>query len=256
MVTRILRDDPGKSSMHNRQGLSWKLFKRALTDYNLWPIYLLGLSWSIPMTPEQNYLTLTIKALGYDTFHTSLLTIPAYVIFIIQLLFWTWVSDKINQRFFIALISQIWVLPFLASLEALPRHFAHANWIKWLLSTLIVGYPYPHAVIVAMTSRNSGSVETRTVASSLYNMSVQAANVFATQIYRNDDKPYYYKGNKILLAILAWNILVIVGGKAYYVLQNKRRDRIWNSMSRDQRINYLATTQDTGSKRLDFRFAS
>lgn len=256
MVTRILRDDPGKSSMHNRQGLSWTMLRRALTDYDLWPIYLLGLSWSIPSTPPQNYLTLTIKALGYDTFHTSLLTIPAYVLFILQLLLWTWISDRINQRFLIALLSQIWVFPFLLSLEVLPKHFANANWIKWFLSTMIIGYPYPHAVIVAMTSRNSGSVETRTVASSLYNMAVQASNVFSTQVYQNNDKPYYYTGNKVLLAILAYNIFVIIGGKAYYVLQNKRRDKIWNSMSRDQRINYLATTTETGSKRLDFRFAS
>lgn len=256
MVTRILRDDPGKSSMHNRQGLSLSMFKKALTDYDLWPIYLIGLSWLIPVTPPQAYLTLTVKALGFDTFQTNLLTIPAYVLFIIQLLFWTWFSEKINQRFLIALIAQIWALPLLISLEVLPPKFPYSNWVKWLLSTLIVGHPYPHAVIVAMTSRNSGSVETRTVASSLYNMAVQASNIFASQIYRNDDKPYYYRGNKILLGILAYNVVVIIGCKAYYTLQNKRRDRIWNSMSRDQRINYLATATETGSKRLDFRFAS
>ena len=37
MVTRILRDDPGKSTMHNRQILDWKLFKEALSDYDMWP---------------------------------------------------------------------------------------------------------------------------------------------------------------------------------------------------------------------------
>ena len=108
----------------------------------------------------------------------------------------------------------------------------------------------------AMISRNSGSVETRTVASSLYNMSVQMANIFASQIYRNDDKPYYYRGNKVLLAILAYNVIVIVVAKIYYVRQNNKRDGLWNNMSREERINYLAVTKQTGSKRLDFRFAS
>lgn len=256
MVTRILRDDPGKATMHNRQGLSLSLFKKALTDYDLWPIYILGLTWVIPMTPPQAYITLTCKALGFDTFETNLLTIPAFTLFILQLLFWTWLSEKINQRLVVGLIAQIWAFPLLVSLVVLPKTFPSSNWVKWLLSTLLVGHPYPHAIIVALTSRNSGSVETRTVGSSLYNMAVQAANVFSTQIYRPDDKPYYYRGNKILLGILAWNIIAFVLAKAYYVKRNDKRDRVWNRMSREERIEYLSTTTEKGNKRLDFRFAS
>lgn len=94
MVTRVLLDDPGKATMHNRQGLSRLLFWEALTDYHLWPIYLLGLTWSIPVTPPQAYITLTCKALGFNTFETNRLTIPAYTLFILQLLFWTWASGK------------------------------------------------------------------------------------------------------------------------------------------------------------------
>lgn len=254
MVTRILRDDPGKSTMHNRQGLSWSLFRDALCDYHLWPIYVLGLSWSIPNTPPQAYITLTCKALGFDTFETNLLTIPAYTLFILQLLFWTWVSEKINQRFLIALITQIWSLPLLIALVSLPAVFPNSNWARWAISTLLVGYPYCHAVLVALTSRNSGSVRTRTVGSSLYNMSVQMSNIISSQIYRDNDKPYYYTGNKILLGVLAWNVVFIIGVKAYYILINQRRDRIWFAMTREERIHYLSTTKDEGSKRLNFRF--
>ncbi|KAJ9620287.1 hypothetical protein H2203_008052 [Taxawa tesnikishii (nom. ined.)] len=256
MVTRILRDDPGKATMHNRQGLSFTLFWEAMTDFDLWPIYLLGLTWTIPMTPESTYITLTCKALGFNTFQTNLLTIPAYALFIIQLLFWTWVSEKVNQRLLIGLISQIWVLPLLVALEVLPPHFPGANWAKWAISTLIIGYPYAHAVIVALTSRNSGSVRTRTVGSSLYNMSVQTASVVASQIYRTGDKPYYYRGNKVLLGITAWNIVLFCAAKAYYTVKNNQREKIWNDWTKEERIQYLATTKDKGNKRLDFRFAS
>jgi MFS family permease len=256
LVTRILLDDPGKATMHNRQGLSWSKLWESLTDYDMWPIYLLGLTWQIPMTPETTYITLTCKALGFNTFQTNLLTIPAYALFIIQLLFWTWVSEKLNQRLLIGLISQFWVLPLIVALETLPPIFKGSNWIKWTLSTLIIGYPYAHAVIVALASRNAGTVRTRTVASSLYNMAVQASNVFASQIYRTDDKPYYYRGNKVLLALVAWNVVLFCLSKAYYEWRNKTRDKKWNDMTRDQRLHYLATTTDKGNKRLDFRFAS
>lgn len=35
MVTRILRDDPSKGDMHNRQHISFSMFWDALTDYDL-----------------------------------------------------------------------------------------------------------------------------------------------------------------------------------------------------------------------------
>src|ERR1700753_851130 len=256
LVTRILLDDPGKATMHNRQGLSFRALWNSLTDYDMWPIYLIGLTWTIPMTPESTYITLTCKALGFTTFQTNLLTIPAYTLFILQLLFWTWVSEKFNQRMLIGLISQIWVLPLLIALETLPPVFPGANWAKWVLSTLIIGYPYAHAVLVALTSRNSGTVRTRTVASSLYNMAVQTANIIASQIYRTNDKPYYYRGNKVLLGLVAWNIILFCASKAYYEWRNKKRDEQWNSLTREQRLHYLNTTEDKGNKRLDFRFAS
>lgn len=180
MVNRVLRDDPSKGDMHNRQALSPKALWYSLLDYDMWPIYLLGLSWLIPNYPMTQYLTLQLKAAGFDTFETNLLTIPAYALFIVQLLWWTWVSEKTNQRFLVGLVSQIWMLPVLIALETLSPHAG--PWVKWALCTLLVGIPYVHAIIVAITSRNAGSVRTRTVASALYNMCVQASSVIGSNV--------------------------------------------------------------------------
>lgn len=64
-----------------------------------------------------------------------------------QLLFWTWFSEKMNQRFFVGLVSQIWVIPLLIALETLPVKFHGANWVRYTISSLIVGYPYAHATL-------------------------------------------------------------------------------------------------------------
>jgi hypothetical protein len=36
IVSRVLRDDPSKSDMHNREGISMKMMWKALKDYDLW----------------------------------------------------------------------------------------------------------------------------------------------------------------------------------------------------------------------------
>lgn len=51
MVNRVLRDDPSKGDMHNRQGLSFTMIWESLSDYHMWPIYLLGLTWMLPSIP-------------------------------------------------------------------------------------------------------------------------------------------------------------------------------------------------------------
>lgn len=146
----------------------------------MWPIYLIGLSWLLPTVPMTAYITLNLRAVGFGTFETNLLTIPAYVIFILGLGFFCWLSEKLNERFLIASISQIWDLPLLIALECLPP--TRSPWVTWILTVLVFAQPYLHPVLVAITSRNAGSVRTRTVASALYNMMVQTANIYGAQV--------------------------------------------------------------------------
>lgn len=80
--------------------------------------------------------------------------------------------------------------------------------------------------------------------------------IIASNIYREDDAPKYQRGNTVLLAIVGFNIVVYLSTKAYYVRRNEKKDEVWWGMSEAERFRYLATTQDGGNKRLDFRFAS
>jgi hypothetical protein len=113
----------------------------------------------------------------------------------------------------------------------------------------MVGHPYVHAILVAITSRNAGAVRTRTVASALYNMCVQASSIIAQNIYREDDKPMYRRGNKVLIGICAYNFVAFIGAKFYYVHVNKKREAVWSLMDKEQREAYLETTTDKGNKR-------
>ena len=112
----------------------------------MWPIYLLGFTWTIPNQCATAYLTLVLRSLEFNTFETNLLTVPAYVLFVLQLVFWTWVSEKINNRYLIILICQIYMFPLLVGLETLPAG-AKYNWSRYVLNMMLVGFPYVHAIL-------------------------------------------------------------------------------------------------------------
>jgi hypothetical protein len=150
-------------------------------------------------------------------------------------------------------MSQVWALPLLIALETIPD--GASAWVRFALLTLITGYPYVHAIQVALQSRNANSVRTRTVASAFYNMTVQLSNIISSNIYRTDDQPYYRRGNKVLIGITCLNLALYAIAKVYYVWRNNRREKIWNSWTPEQRREYLETTKDQGNKRIDFRFA-
>lgn len=92
------------------------------------------------------------------------------------------------------------------------------------------------------------------MSAALYNMFVQAGNIIGSNIYREDDRPYYTRGNKILLAFTCYNILQLWFVKYYYMKKNQRREEAWAKLNGEERVDYTRNTEDEGAKRLDFRF--
>ncbi|RAL12906.1 uncharacterized protein BO97DRAFT_450916 [Aspergillus homomorphus CBS 101889] len=202
--------------MHNRQPITHRRLWNSLHDYDVWLIYILGLIVYIPQSPVSAYITLTLKRVGFST--------------------------------------NIWTLPCVITLRFWPGTMTNA-WGTFGVVTTLLRYPYCHAILVGWISKDSNNVGMRTISAALYNMFVQVGGIIGNNIYRADDKPKYRRGNSVLLGIDVLAIILFLLTKVYYVLRNKHRDKVWNAMTKEQRQHYINTTTETGSKRLDFRFA-
>lgn len=255
IVNRVIRDDPSKGNMHNREAISFKLLWRSLMDYDLWPIYILGLTNHIPFATPNIYLTLSLKDLGFSTFQTNLLVVPSQLMHVMNMVILTYLGEMLGQLAFVAAIPQVWALPFLIWLRTVDTS-AISKWTVWGVMTVFLGNPYSHPIQVGWASRNANTVRSRTVGAAMYNMCVQAGGIIAANIYREDDAPRYARGNSVLIGIALLNIALYAATKLYYVARNSYRERTWNRMTEDDKLDYLAKRPDAGNKRLDFRFAS
>lgn len=60
----------------------------------------------------------------------------------------------------------------------------------------------------------------RAIISCLLTIQIRS-NIISSQIYRDDDKPLYRRGNAVLIAITVYNIVVFIGMKVFYVTINR-----------------------------------
>jgi hypothetical protein len=104
----------------------------------------------------------------------------------------TYYSEKINQRAYMGVATQLWVLPCVIALLILPLSKENP-WSTYAVLVVLLSPPSPHPLQVGWCSRISGSVRTRTVSAALYNMFVQLQMIISSNIYRDDDKPDYRK---------------------------------------------------------------
>lgn len=254
VVNRVLRDDPSKGDMHNRQAITPMRLWQAAKDYDLWPLYAIGLLAYIPQTPPTAYVTLTLKSLGFSTFNVNLLTIPYSVFHICTLLALTKLSETINERTLVSMIQGLWTLPCIIALRYWPGTIVN-HWGTFALVTVLLSYPYCHAILVGWTSRNANNVGARSVSAALYNMAVQLGTIISTFIYKTDDAPLYHRGNKNLIIINCLAIGLFLFTKVYYIMRNRYRDREWAKMTAEEQSDYKRNCTLSGSRRKDFRFA-
>ena len=139
IVNSVIRDDPGKGGMHNRQGITVRQIWKCILDYDMWPLYALGLLFGIPKYPVGQYLTLSFRGLGFNVIQTNLLSIPNTIGSAITMIGITAISELVNNRSFVAMTEDAWLLPCFIALVALPDPIS--PWAYFAIATVLLSFP-------------------------------------------------------------------------------------------------------------------
>ncbi|CCH46445.1 putative membrane protein [Wickerhamomyces ciferrii] len=253
VVNRVLRDDPSKGDMNNREPVGFKELISTLLDYDLLPIYFVRILGDIGTSPVSNYMTLTLKKLGFSTLNTNLLTIPYNILTIFTMLIIGYLSEIVKSRALMIGSVSVWIIILLFPLRFWSGSGTQV-WPTYAILTLLLGHAPIWPLSISWCSANSNSVRTRAVSAAVVNIFSQAASIISSNIYRPDDKPFYKRGNTDLIGVAFGALAMCVLARQYYIFRNKQKAKIWNSFTDEQKETYIQETTDQGNKRLDFRF--
>lgn len=118
--------------MHNREALTLKLMLKSLKDFDLWPMYIVGLTFGIPGYPLKYYFQITMRQLGYTRLLANLLSIPNVALSIITLIGITVLSEVVDSRTWLCSMENWWFLPFYIALRTLPDPIS--AWVYFALA--------------------------------------------------------------------------------------------------------------------------
>jgi hypothetical protein len=87
-----------------------------------------SMTFQIPAIPPTQYLTLSLRNLGFSTFETNLLVIPKEVIHTVTMLAITYASEVFGELTLTAMSAQFWLLPFLIYLNVFGKRYHGCSW--------------------------------------------------------------------------------------------------------------------------------
>ncbi|KAK9366247.1 major facilitator superfamily domain-containing protein [Lipomyces kononenkoae] len=258
LKARVVHDDPSKHNQQKRVKLgrdsvrkSLKNTIAAVCDRFLLPIYVLGFVAFVPSQTASYYLTITLRQLGFTGLVTNLLTIPYAIINVTMTIGFCRLSDKYGVKWVFCLLSAIWVFTPQLLLEVIPDE--SSRWLRFALVTLILGYPFYHPILFSWISANANNTDRRSLAFGIYSMSVQGGNIFAANVYRESDAPYYHVGNGILIGLNVLSMVLILAIRQYYVVANRRKEKLWEQLDEKEKQEYIEMSKDLGNQQLSFK---
>ncbi|KAF2142939.1 uncharacterized protein K452DRAFT_248575 [Aplosporella prunicola CBS 121167] len=222
-AARILKNKAGRDVTGIKW--SWPQTLEAFKDPQLWFCTVNAFLSSVPNGGLTTFGSILYKSFGFTELQVLLVDIPRSVASLfIFLAIGIYTRRVKNRRMYIMALSTL--PPFIGflAMSLLPNTDAY-KWTKWGMYLLTV--PFVLSLFLAWTliSSNVAGRTKKTLISSATFLGYCAGNMCGSQIFVAADAPRYVPGTIGCAVCFATECALVVAWRAYYVWQNRRRDR-------------------------------
>lgn len=223
---RLLVDDadrrPGSQRLHIPLSLVWKTIKH----YRRWPHYVSTFAVFSTWSSLTTYTPTIMVALGFTRIQANALASVGGFLALGVVFFFGWLSDKTNKRGLAVIIAHICYLVILIVTRSV--HPTVGKWSRWGLWTTVnafaIGYHPVHNSWVQLNCKEAGE---RSISIAMWVMSAISGLMVGTQYYRGDDVPFYSKGLRIQIIMVAIGMLFAIIQELVYILHNRKALKRW-----------------------------
>jgi MFS family permease len=225
---RLLLDDadrqPGSQALHIPLTLVWKTVKH----YRRWPHFISTFAVFSTWSSLTTYTPTIIVTLGFSRIEANALASVGGFLALGVVFFFGWLSDKTNKRGLAVIIAHICYLVVLIVTRSV--HPFAGKWSRWGLWTTVnafaIGY---HPIHNSWLQLNCKEADERSISIAMWVMSAISGLMVGTQYYRGDDVPFYNKGLRIQIIMVAVGMVFAIVQDVVYLIHNRRAMRKWEA---------------------------
>ncbi|KAL1851951.1 hypothetical protein Plec18170_006254 [Paecilomyces lecythidis] len=221
LCERLERDDQEKKGGARGSPIPLKIVLKTLLNYRRWPHYFATASVFATWSPLTTYTPTIIMALGFQRVQANALAAIGGFITLPVVFFFAWVSDRTNKRGLTVMAAITSYLIVLIVARIVHPHVG--RWSRFGLWTAIngmaVGY---HPIHNTWVQLNCKDTRERSIAIAMWVMSAILGLMAGTQIFRKDDGPFYLTGLIIMIALVAFGLLMAAVQEVIYLALNRQ----------------------------------
>ncbi|CDR35625.1 RHTO0S01e03532g1_1 [Rhodotorula toruloides] len=185
---------------------SWAEVRKAFTEPIVYLSGLTQLGFDICLYGFSTFIVVIVKALGYSTINSQLLTAPIYAWAAIVYLAAAHICDKKDVRYWLILPLGLVTCIGYILLVAVQHSTAVSLFACFLCGT---GIYTAVGINVSWLNSNIAGVRKRSTAIGIQQLIGNIGGVIAGQIYRSQDKPHYRLGHAVSLGSMAFGLAMM-----------------------------------------------
>lgn len=226
-IIQRLKQDAGTSSgqVSTSEGFQWRYLRSAFLEWKIWFAVLIYWGNAITLYGFTYTAPTIINQLGYSAANAQLLTVPIYVLGIISVIFFAWLSDRQQIRWVYIIGPYSIAIAGLIALLAIP-HPAYPGVTYGFLFAIPAGVYPPLIGILSWIGNNLAPSWKRAVGMALLISVGNLGGAIGSNIYLQSQAPKYPLGYGLSLAILVTANICTVVLRFVYVKENSRREEM------------------------------